>query len=147
MRCEIESENWDYAQSEFFICLRQFIALSEGSFSTEDSKTVLFAYHANDPNIGMALHRDTSKFKMFCADTGLFITLAFWDKSFTENVIYEKLLSDKLSDNLGYVYENLVATSLYDTFLAIKTNFFLLSRLFFDYLSYLCHTIEAELQL
>lgn len=33
MRCEIESENWDYAQSEFFICLRQFIALSEGSFA------------------------------------------------------------------------------------------------------------------
>lgn len=75
----------------------------------EDSKTVLFAYHANDPNIGMALHRDTSKFKLFCADTGLFVTLAFWDKSFTENVIYEKLLSDKLSANLGYVYENLVA--------------------------------------
>lgn len=78
----------------------------------EDSKTVLFAYHANDPNIGMALHQDTSKFKMFCADTGLFITLAFWDKSFTENVIYEKLLSDKLSTNLGYVYENLVAQML-----------------------------------
>lgn len=34
MRCEIESENWDYAQSEFFICLRQFIALSEGSFAS-----------------------------------------------------------------------------------------------------------------
>ena len=30
---KIESENWDYAQSEFFICLRQFIALSEGSFA------------------------------------------------------------------------------------------------------------------
>ena len=29
-------------------------------------------------------------------DTGLFITLAFWDKKFTENIIYEKLLSDKL---------------------------------------------------
>ena len=33
MRCEIESENWNYAQSKFFICLRQFIALSEGSFA------------------------------------------------------------------------------------------------------------------
>ena len=27
----------------------------------------------------------------------------------TENLIYEKLLSDKLSANLGYVYENVVA--------------------------------------
>lgn len=49
---------------------------------------------------------------MFVCDTGLFITLAFWDKSFTENVIYEKLLGDKLPANLGYVYENLVAQML-----------------------------------
>ena len=44
--------------------------------------------------------------------TGLFVTLAFWDKDFTENIIYQKLLSDKLSANLGYVYENLVAQML-----------------------------------
>lgn len=78
----------------------------------EDSKTVLFAFHANDPNVGMALHQDSSKFKLFCADTGLFVTLAFWDKDFTENVIYDKLLGDKLNANLGYVYENLVAQML-----------------------------------
>lgn len=78
----------------------------------EDSKTVLFASHANEPNVGMSLHKDTNKFKLFCADTGLFITLAFWDKDFTDNVIYDKLLGDKLSANLGYVYENLVAQML-----------------------------------
>ena len=77
-----------------------------------DSKTVLFASHANEPNVGMSLHKDTNKFKLFCADTGLFITLAFWDKDFTDNVIYDKLLGDKLSTNLGYVYENLVAQML-----------------------------------
>ena len=49
---------------------------------------------------------------MYLADTGLFVTLAFRDKSFTENVIYSKLLSDKLEANLGYVYENLVAQML-----------------------------------
>lgn len=78
----------------------------------EDSKTCLFSYHTNDPNIGMSLTKDISKFKIFCADTGLFITLAFWDKSYTENVIYEKLLNDKLSANLGYIYENLIAQML-----------------------------------
>lgn len=78
----------------------------------EDSKTVMFAYHANDPNVGMSLHQNSSRFKLFCADTGLFVTLAFWDKSFTENIIYDKLLSDKLSANLGYIYENLVAQML-----------------------------------
>lgn len=33
----------------------------------------------------------------------------FKDKDFTENIIYEKLLNDKLGTNLGYLYENVVA--------------------------------------
>lgn len=56
----------------------------------EDSKTVLFSFHSNDPNVGMSLTKDISKYKIFCADTGLFITLAFWDKEHTENIIYQK---------------------------------------------------------
>lgn len=75
----------------------------------EDSKITLFSYHSNDPNVGMSLTKDISKFKIFCADTGLFVTLAFWDKDHTENIIYQKLLNDKLSTNLGYVYENIIA--------------------------------------
>lgn len=75
----------------------------------EDSKTTLFSYHSNAPNVGMSLTKDISKFKIFCADTGLFVTLAFWDKNHTENIIYQKLLNDKLSTNLGYVYENIIA--------------------------------------
>jgi predicted AAA+ superfamily ATPase len=31
------------------------------------------------------------------------------DKAVTDNVIYEKLLSDKLDTNLGYIYENMVS--------------------------------------
>lgn len=78
----------------------------------EDSLTVNFAHHSDDPNVGMPMHMDYSKYKMYIGDTGLFVTLAFWDKSVTENIIYQKLLSDKLSANLGYVYENLVAQML-----------------------------------
>ncbi len=78
----------------------------------EDSKTTLFSYHSNDPNVGMSLTKDISKYKIFCADTGLFVTLAFWDKDITENVIYQKLLNDKLSTNLGYIYENIIAQML-----------------------------------
>ena len=74
-----------------------------------DSKTVLVSYHTNDPNAGMSNTKDLSKFKLFLCDTGLFTTLMFKDKDFTENIIYEKLLSDKLSVNLGYLYENVVA--------------------------------------
>ena len=77
-----------------------------------ESMVVNMAYHANDPGPGMAFHKDTSTFKMFVGDTGLFVTLAFWDKEFTDNVIYQKLLTDKLSKDLGYVYENVVAQML-----------------------------------
>ena len=78
----------------------------------EDSLCVNFAYHANDPSVGLSMHMDKNRYKLFVGDTGLFVTLAFWDKNITENVIYQKLLSDKLSANLGYVYENVVAQML-----------------------------------
>lgn len=78
----------------------------------EDSLTVNFAFHSDNPSIGLPAHTDYSQYKMFLGDTGLFITLAFWDKSVTENIVYQKLLSDKLSADLGYVYENIVAQML-----------------------------------
>lgn len=78
----------------------------------EDSLTVNFAHHADNPTVGLPAHTDYEQYKLFIGDTGLFITLAFWDKEVTENVIYQKLLSDKLSADLGYVYENVVAQML-----------------------------------
>lgn len=78
----------------------------------EDSLTVNFAHHADNPTVGLPAHTDYDQYKLFIGDTGLFITLAFWDKEVTENVIYQKLLSDKLSADLGYVYENAVAQML-----------------------------------
>lgn len=87
-------------------------ALEELLQDMEDSMVVLFAYHANDPNVGLPLHRGTLQYKMFLNDIGLFVTLAFWDKTVTDNLIYQKLLSDKMSADLGYVFENLVAQML-----------------------------------
>lgn len=78
----------------------------------EDSQVVMIAHHSNDPNVGLPLHEDSDRYKMYLNDTGLFITLAFMDKDITENVIYQKLLNDKLSADLGYVYENVVAQML-----------------------------------
>lgn len=75
----------------------------------KDSGTVLVSYHANDPGPGMAQNKDLARFKLFTADTGLFVTLAFKDRSFTKNDVYFRLLSDKLQTNLGYLYENIVA--------------------------------------
>ena len=95
----------------------------------KDSGTVLVAYHANDPGAGMAQNQDLERFKLFTADIGLFVTLAFKDRSFTENAIYSRLLNDTLQANLGYLYENVIAQTLatnghelyYHTFLNAKT--------------------------
>ena len=76
------------------------------------SYTVNIAYHANNPAVGMALEKDVGRYKLFTSDVGLFVTLAFRDKNYVENIIYNKLLSDKLEANLGYVYENAVAQML-----------------------------------
>ena len=53
----------------------------------ENSKTVLISYHADDPNAGLSATEDLSAFKMFVCDTGLFVTLMFKDRDFTENII------------------------------------------------------------
>ena len=78
----------------------------------EVSMTVNVAYHSDDPNAGLALTKNEEYFKMYASDTGLFVTLAFKDSDITENIIYNKLLNDKLSTNLGYVYENVIAQML-----------------------------------
>ncbi len=76
------------------------------------SGIVLVSYHANDPGTGMLQHRNLARFKLFAADTGLFVTLMFKDRDFTDNIIYSKLLNDRLQSNLGYLYENIVAQML-----------------------------------
>lgn len=74
-----------------------------------DSKTVIASYNSTDPRVSLSLTKDLSSYKLYIADTGLFVTLMFIDRPATENEIYAKLLADKLPANLGYLYENLVA--------------------------------------
>ena len=76
------------------------------------SYVVNIAYHANDPGVGMSLEKDAGRYKLFTSDVGLFVTLVFKNKKYTENVIYNKLLLDKLQKNMDYVYENAVAQML-----------------------------------
>ena len=81
-------------------------------YDLEDSQTVQICQHVNDPKVGLTATIDDDFFKMFAEDTGLFVTLCFYDKQFSENEIYSKLVSGKLSANLGYVYENATAQAL-----------------------------------
>lgn len=74
-----------------------------------DSKTVLPCYNSTNPRVSLPNTKDFDSYKLYLADTGLFVTLMFIDRPAAENEIYGKLLSDKLPANLGYLYENLAA--------------------------------------
>lgn len=91
---------------------RRSDAISTIVSEMKESMVVNIAYNTSDPNVGLGMSRDLDSYKIYLGDTGLFVTLAFWDKDFAENIIYQKLLNDKLDANLGYVYENLVAQML-----------------------------------
>lgn len=77
-----------------------------------DSKTVLICNNVADPSISLSQTKKDEEFRLYLADTGLFITLLFNDAEKANENIYRKMLSDKLPENLGYVYENAVAQML-----------------------------------
>ena len=78
-------------------------------FDLIDSKTVLICYNVTEPSTAINSNKDLSRFKLYLSDIGLFTTMLFNDKSLIEDNIYNKLLSDKLDANLGYLYENVLA--------------------------------------
>lgn len=92
----------------------------------ENSLTINFSYKCKctDPNVGFALHKDASYFKLYLGDTSLFVTLAFWDNNADNNELYRKLLSDKLSADLGAVYENIVAQYSGEMFICLTVSIF-----------------------
>ena len=68
----------------------------------KDSMVVNFAYHANDPNVGLALHSDGNFYKMFTADTGLFATTRAYAIERMRRVLYEYKITG-LKTNLSYL--------------------------------------------
>ena len=74
-----------------------------------DSKTVIPCYNIKNPSVDLSQTKDDNTFKLYLSDVGLFTTMIFKAASQTSENIYNKLLSDKLPANLGYLYENAVA--------------------------------------
>lgn len=78
-------------------------------FELLDSKTVLACQHVNDPTTFLTSSIEINKFKLYISDVGLLVTLLFNSKSANYKDIYNKLWSNTLDDNLGYLYENALA--------------------------------------
>lgn len=77
-----------------------------------DSMTVSASYHTTDPRISLSSTRDLGSYRLYLADTGLFVSLMFMERPQASNQLYTKLMLDKLPANLGYLYENAVAQTI-----------------------------------
>ncbi len=63
------------------------------------------------PDVLLELYEDRSNFKLYMGDTGLLVSQMIREGEETEN-IYKALIFDKLSSNLGMVFENIIAQML-----------------------------------
>ena len=81
----------------------------EPMFWLDESRVVNFCYNTTEPSVGLALNKDDSKVKLFMADTGLLVSMAFGAGELEQGGIYEKILRGKLEFNKGMLVENLVA--------------------------------------
>lgn len=77
-----------------------------------DSKIVLPCYRVNEPVYPLLLTKDYSKYKLYIADTGLLTTLLLNASENKVNDLYERLLSNNLSADLGFMYENAFAQTI-----------------------------------
>ena len=72
-----------------------------------DSKTVLPCYNSTDPRVSLADTKDFDSYKLYLADTGLFVTMMFIDRPAADNELYAKQLREIDPELGGILAENL----------------------------------------
>ncbi|MBD5255682.1 MAG: ATP-binding protein [Barnesiella sp.] len=82
---------------------------AEPMFWLDESRVVNFCFNSTEPSVGLALNKEFSKVKLYMADTGLLISMAFDSRELEKDKVYEKILRGKLEFNKGMLIENLVA--------------------------------------
>lgn len=83
--------------------------LRDPMFWLDESRVVNFCYSTTEPSVGLALNKVNSKVKLYMADTGLLVSLAFSSGDLEQGGLYAKILRGKLEFNKGMLVENLVA--------------------------------------
>ncbi|MCL2604557.1 MAG: AAA family ATPase [Defluviitaleaceae bacterium] len=90
----------------------RFRAYEDAFMWLSDGMIVNPCYNATDPNFGLSLSMDHTTQKIYMADTGLLVTHAFNNHTFTGNELYKAILFDKLNVNEGMLMENVVSQML-----------------------------------
>ena len=85
---------------------------SEPMFWLDESRVVNFCYNTTEPSVALTLNKDESKVKLYMADTGLLVSMAFSSRELEQEGIYERILRGKLEFNQGMLVENLTAQML-----------------------------------
>jgi predicted AAA+ superfamily ATPase len=78
-------------------------------FWLDESRVVNVCYAATEPSVGLKLHRDDSRYKLYFGDTGLLISHSFDEAEIQSDELYRKLMLGKLEINKGMFVENIVA--------------------------------------
>ncbi len=84
----------------------------ERLFDLLNSKTVIPCYNITKPDISLTQTLDLESFKLYMSDVGLFTTQLFNSSDKTHEDIYRRLLSNNLTLDEGYLYENAVAQAI-----------------------------------
>lgn len=77
-----------------------------------DAMIINVAERVNEQSVAFNLTADNTSFKCYMGDTGLLISLAYKNKDYLENELYEAILFDKLHTNEGMIIENVVSQCL-----------------------------------
>lgn len=77
-----------------------------------ESQTVIACNRIHDPSSALALSKDFDEYKLYLSDVGLFVSMLFNDKNGTYNDIYKRLVLNKISSNLGFLFENFAAQTI-----------------------------------
>lgn len=78
----------------------------------EESKMVIPVYKCSDPSGGFSLSKDETMFKLYFSDVGLFVSLIYANSKNGTRDIYQRIVLDKASLNLGMLFENYAAEAL-----------------------------------
>ena len=78
----------------------------------EESKMAYCVYKCSDPKIGFELTKDSSYFKLYFNDVGLFTSIVYSSNLSESRDIYQRLILDTIDVYLGMLYENYAAQCL-----------------------------------